>query len=276
VRRFSLVLQIAAAVVVLAATAMRASADDYGPHPILRDLRGSAPVLLAHFVPAPLVGDAVIEGDEAIVTWQSAGKRGLATFQRRNDRWWLVGMFDLFGPAVKQQPQEWAKHVSVSAAMVARAEQHVAGFDSEMPIARPYARAACARCGSTLWNFSDGFETTLTFDAATPSWDPAFAIRGRAPTVAEMPPTPHMNAFYFLSIATKGAQPVVLKSASLDVWFPYVLDAKQKYVLLLGFVNPNIEDIPGTLSDNTLHFVLPAFATIPGKDALGEIDGDFP
>ena len=30
------------------------------------------------------------------------------------------------------------------------------------------------------------------------------------------------------------------------------------------------------LSGNTLHFTLPAFATIPGKDALGEIDGDFP
>jgi hypothetical protein len=263
-------------VAVLAATAMGARADDYGPHPMLRDLRGSAPVLLAHFVTTPAMGDAVIEGDEAIVMWQSAGKPGLATFHRRNDRWWLVGVFDLFGPAVKQQPQEWTTRLSVSAAMVARAQQHAAGFDSEMPVARPYARAACARCGSTLWNFSDGFETTLTFDAATPAWDPTFAILGRAPTVAEMPPTPHMNAFYFLSIATKGAQPVVLKSATLDVWFPYVLDAKQKYVLLLGFVNPNIEDVSGTLSGNTLHFTLPAFATIPGKDALGEIDGDFP
>ena len=116
----------------------------------------------------------------------------------------------------------------------------------------------------------------MTFDAATPTWDPTFAILGRAPTVAEMPPTPHMNAFYFLSIATKGAQPVVLKSATLDVWFPYVLDAKQKYVLLLGFVNPNIEDVPGTLSGNTLHFTLAGVCDDSGKDALGEIDGDFP
>jgi hypothetical protein len=268
-------LAITAAIVALAATAA-ARADDYGPHPILRDLRGSASILLAHFVTTPILGDAVIQGDEAIVTWQSAGKPGLATFHRRNDRWWLVGVFDLFGPAVKQQPQEWEKHLSVSPAMVARAEQHVAGFDTQMPIARPYSQNACARCGSTLWNFNDGFETTLTFDAATPTWDPTFAILGRAPTIAEMPPTPHMNAFYFFSITTKGAQPVALKGATLDVWFPYVLDAKQKYALLLGFVDPNIEDISGTLGGNTLHFTLPAFATTPGKDALGEIDGDFP
>jgi hypothetical protein len=271
-----LAIRIAAAVVAVAAAAAPARADDYGPHPILRDLRGSAPVLLAHFLTAPVVEDAVIEGDDAIVMWQSAGKPGLATFHRRNDRWWLVGVFDLFGPAVKQPPQEWERHLSVSAAMVSRAEQHVAGFDTQMPIARAYAQNACAGCGSTLWNFNDGFETMLTFDAATPAWDPTFAILGRAPTVAEMPPTPHMNAYYFLSIAAMGTQPVVLKSATLDVWFPYVLDTKQKYVLLIGFLKPDFEDIPGTLSANTLHFTLPAFATIPGKDALGEIDGDFP
>jgi hypothetical protein len=265
-----------AAIVAVLVCSPSATADDYGPHPILRDLRGSAPILLAHFVQAPVLSDAVIEGSEAIVMWQAAGKPGLATFRRRNDRWWIVGVFDLFGPAVKQQPQEWVKTLSVSPAMVARAEQHVSGFDSEMPIARPFERPACARCGSNIWNSNDGFETTLTFDAATPTWDPTFTILGRAPTVAEMPPTPHMNAFYFFSIITKGAQPVTLKYSTLDVWFPYVLDAKQKYSLLLGFVNPNIEDVPGALSDNTLTFTLPAFATVPGKDALGEIDGDFP
>jgi hypothetical protein len=268
-----------AAVVLAAAIALfprQAAADDFGPHPILRDLRGSAPILIAHFAPAPILGDAVIEGNEAIVMWRSAGKPGLATFRRRNDRWWIAGVFDLFGPALKQQPQEWVKTLSVSPAMVARAEQHVSGFDSEMPIARPFERPACARCGSNIWNSSDGFETTLTFDSATATWDPTFAILGRAPTVAEMPPTPHMNAFYFFSIIAKGAQPVTLKYSTLDVWFPYVLDAKQKYSLLLGFVNPNVEDVSGTLSDNTLHFTLPAFATVPGKDALGEIDGDFP
>jgi hypothetical protein len=269
-------LWIAAVVVLFAASAAPVKADDYGPHPILRDLRGSAPILLTHFVAAPVIGDAVIEGDEAIVMWQSARKPGLATFRRRNDRWWIAGVFDLFGPAAKQQPQEWVQHLSISPALVARAEQHVAGFDTDMPIARPFEQAGCARCGSTLWNFNDGFESTLTFDAATPTWDPTFAILGRAPTVAEMPPTPHMNAFYFFGITTKGTQPVALKAATFDVWFPYVLDAKQKYALLLGFVNPNIEDIPGTLSGNTLHFTLPAFVTVPGKDALGEIDGDFP
>jgi hypothetical protein len=268
-----------AAAVLAAAIAFfsgKALGDDFGPHPILRDLRGSAPILLAHFVPSPMLGDAVIEGDEAIVMWQSGGKPGLATFRRRNDRWWVTGVFDRSGPAVKQQPQEWVRKVSVSPALVARAEEHVAGFDTQMPIARPFEEAACAACPSRLWNFNDGFETTLTFDSATPTWDPGFAIRGRAPTVAEMPPTPHENAFYFFSVVTKGAQPVVLKSATLDVWFPYVLDAKQKYALLLGFVRPNIEDVRGTLSGNTLHFVLPAFSTVPGKDALGEIDGDFP
>jgi hypothetical protein len=268
-------LHIAAASVALVLTPLHARADDYGPHAMLRDLRGSAPVLLPHFLAAPIVvGDAVIEGDEAIVMWQSAAKPGLATFHRRNDRWWLVGVFDLFGAAVAQQPQEWARQLSISPAMVARAEQHVAGFDTKMPIARAHLQAACEACVFRHWNFNDGFETAFTFDSAGPARD--FAVVGRAPTVAEMPPTPHMNAYYFLSIVTKGKEPVTVERATLDVWFPYVLDSKQNYSLLIGFLNPNLEDIKGTLSGNTLHFVLPAFATIPGKDALGEIDGDFP
>jgi hypothetical protein len=252
-----------------------ARADDYGPHVLLHDLRGSAPILIAHFAPAPSLGDAVIEGDEAIVTWQSTGKPGLATFHRRNDRWWIAGVFNLFEPAVKLRPQELATRLANSPALVSRAESHVAGLDASMPIARPFEEAACARCPSRLWNFSDGFETALAFDAATPTWDPSFAIRGRAPTVAEMPPTPHMNGYFFFSIVTNGSEPVALKSSTLDVWFPYVLDAKQHYALLIGFLKPDLEDVAGTLTGNTLHFVLPAFATIPGKEALGEIDGDF-
>jgi hypothetical protein len=269
-----------AAVVLAAAIAAfpgRATADDYGPHPILRDLRGSAPILIAHFVPALVVGDAVIEGDEAIVMWESAGKNGLATFHRRNDRWWIDRVYDLSATSVKRQPEEWAKTLTVSPAMAARAEQHISGFDTQAPIARP--QPLYTPCGACVFKFrsaNDGFETALQVEAAIPTLNPNLAVVSRAPTVGEMPPTPHMNAFYFFSITTQGTQPVVLEGAAFDVWFPYVLDAKQKYALLLGFVNPNIEDIPGTLSDNTLHFTLPAFATIPGKDALGEIDGDFP
>ena len=251
-----------------------ARADDYGSHADLRAIRGSVPILLGHYLASPSAGDVVVEGNDAIATWTSGGKPGLATFHRRSDRWWLMAIYDTYGPAIGRDLAQLEGELSIPAALAVRAQQHVPNLLALQPILHQVTQPICNRCGSALWNVADGFETTLNFNAATPTWDPDFAIRGRAPSVGEMPPTPTMNAYFFFRLATKGTTPVVVqKGARLDVWFPYVLDDSKSYVLWLDFLKPDLDDIPGRLEGNTLHFTLPAFGTIPGKDAFGEIDG---
>jgi hypothetical protein len=264
-----------AAAVLAAAMLFPARADDVGAHPDLRALRGAAPILAGHVVGAPLaVDDVVVDGNAALVTWRAAGKNGVAVFKRRSDRWWLAGTYDAYGPASGLATAQLARTFAVPESLVALARAHVAGFATQTPVERHGVQPLCAACPSILWNEADGFETTLSFTAATPRWDPSFAIRGRAPTVAEMPPTPAANAYFFFRISTQGKEPVaVAKGARLDVWFPYVLDSSRNYVLWLDFLHPDIDGIPGTLDGNTLHFTLPAFETIPGKEAFGEIDG---
>jgi hypothetical protein len=263
-----------AAVLLTAAIALPAQADDFGAHPDLRAIRGGAPILLGHYLDTPVVvDDVVVEGDAALATWHSAGKPGIATYKRRSDRWWLLATYNTFSPATGVTVTQLEHTLAVPAALIERAQAHIPGLLTSLPIERPVEQRACAACPSMLWNYTDGFQTTLAFDAGT-KWDPTFALRGRAASIAEMPPTPTMNKYYFFRLSAKGAEPIVIRNgASLDIWFPYVLDASKSYDLWLDFIDPDADGLPGTLKDNTLHFTLPAFSTIPGKDAFGEIDG---
>jgi hypothetical protein len=265
-----------AAAVLAAALVLPARAGDVGPHADLRAIRGSAPILLGHFLSSPVaIGDAVVDGDAAVVTWRAGGVTGLATFARRSAIWWLVASYDTGGPAVGRTSAQLANDLAIPVTLARLLEAHVPGIDALQPIERRVTQPDCVRCGPELWNDADGFEATLHFNAGE-AWDPSFAIRGRAPSAAEMPPTPNVDGYYFFRLAApKGALPVrVREGATLDVWFPFVFDAAKHYILRLSLVEPDPESIEGTLRDNTLHFTLPAFATIPGSDAFGEIDGD--
>jgi hypothetical protein len=63
------------------------------------------------------------------------------------------------------------------------------------------------------------------------------------------------------------------RGSTIDVWFPYVLPESDQYVLSVSNVVPQLHDIPATLRDNVLHFVLPGFMLRRGAVAHGEIDG---
>lgn len=62
------------------------------------------------------------------------------------------------------------------------------------------------------------------------------------------------------------------RNSTIDVWFPYVLASQDHYVLSVSNVTPGIDSVPGTLNDNVLHFVLPAFTLHWGDVAHGEIE----
>lgn len=63
------------------------------------------------------------------------------------------------------------------------------------------------------------------------------------------------------------------RDSTIDVWFPYVLATQDHYVLSISNVTPEVAGAPGTLKNNVLHFVLPAFTLHWGDVAHGEIDG---
>lgn len=262
------------AAVVAAALVVCAKAGDFGSPADLRAIRTDATVLLGHVLAPPIhIDEVVVAGDDALATWHSNGKPGIATFRRQSDRWWLVATFDTFSPAIGRDVAEVSRDLSIPMSLAQQAEKSVPNLVARQPILRPVLPLACAACLSTLWDSTGGFESTLSFNATASTWDPAFALRGRVPAQSEMPPAPGAKAYFFFRFPKCAAPVGVRDRATLDVWFPFVLDPSMTYVLRIDAVVPAVRSVRGTLRDNTLHFVLPAFATTPGKDASGEIDG---
>jgi hypothetical protein len=102
-------------------------------------------------------------------------------------------------------------------------------------------------------------------------------ITGRAPTEAESWANPPSgNSYFFFSGTVQAAQPVhVQAGTTVDVWFPSVLDPSVRYSLTIGAPRVmSLGPVEGTLKDNTLHFVLPAFTATPGDELMGEIQGN--
>jgi len=103
---------------------------------------------------------------------------------------------------------------------------------------------------------NDGYVVGLQFGANDAPSDAAIeSFMTRAPTLAESWVTPGGNGYFFFSGT--------------------VLDTSLRYSLTIGGAGfMSIGPIDGTLADNRLHFVLPAFVATPGVDLMGEIDGD--
>jgi hypothetical protein len=66
------------------------------------------------------------------------------------------------------------------------------------------------------------------------------------------------------------------RNSTIDVWLPYVLAKQDHYALSISNVTPAIADVPGTLKNNMLHFVLPAFTLHWGDVAEGEVNAASP
>jgi hypothetical protein len=103
------------------------------------------------------------------------------------------------------------------------------------------------------------------------------SFKTRAPTEAESwANQPSGNSYFFFSGTVQSPQPVHVQAGTkIDVWFPFVLDTSLKYSLTIGGNGfTAIGPVDGTLADNTLHFVLPAFTVAPGVELMGEIESD--
>jgi hypothetical protein len=229
-----------ALIVALAAWPLAARSDDYGPRRDIAAIRHDLPILVQMSDPV-LLDNIAVTGNEATVHWHSSGDSYISHLQKRYDRWWLASGFS--DPCVSP----WDGTIS---------------FTQNYPL-----RAA-----------NDGYVVGVQFgpnDASPNAMIVSF--KTRAPTEAESwANQPTGNSYFFFSGTVQSTQPVhVQAGTTIDVWFPFVLDTSLKYSLTLaGHGFTALGPIDGTLADNTLHFVLPAFTASPGVDLMGEIEND--
>jgi hypothetical protein len=187
------------------------------------------------------VDRVVLNGNEATAEWHSGGDHYTSQLRKRYDRWWLVAD---------------------------ESDSCVSAWEGTILFAQLYPRRPAA----------DGYVFGVKFgdnDAATNAAIVSFMTR--APTEAESwANQPSGNSYFFFSGTVQSAQPVhVQAGTAIDVWFPFVLDPSLHYSLTVAAPNAmSLGPVEGTLKDNTLHFVLPAFTAPPGADLMGEIDSD--
>src|SRR5262249_23101541 len=128
---------------------------------------------------------------------------------------------------------------------------------------------------ATLASSLNGYRMSITFgknDATSAMVDD---VSGRAPTEAESWMTRGGNSYFFFSGTVQSTARVQVQGGTkIDFCFPFVLDTSLYYGLTLAHADKPIGPIDGTLKDNVVHFVLPAFTLPPGATIMGEVEGD--
>lgn len=273
---------LAAVVALLIAAAQIAYADDYGPQTDIRAIRRDLPVIHARDGHA-IVDAVVVGGDEALVQWHEESVISIDLLHRLYDRWAYVaqvthGGINCAGNPVFDSPL-WGN-----------AERHLP-IPAPTPTPKPNGRAVYHNDGIAL---CDPAPPAFDFNTQTQSWlDSGYLVRFeptpndaskgdalaelafRTPTKAESWEAPGGDSYFFLSATVESRTPIHVRAGTtIDVWFPFALETNKTYSLTIGFTDEPIGPIDGTLKDNSLHFVLPAFSVHPGAHLMGEIDGD--
>jgi len=294
----------------LAVWPLIARADDYGPSRTIAAIRHDLPVLLAaelrqqpSQLSGPQIAGVVVSGDAALA---ELGNLVLDRWVRveqmryRYDRWWIEGtlLIDAGKDNAESGPSNPLR--SASSLLWQRAgipKSLVALAIANLPLVpgatvRTYATPppcpfSCFANGSSpeallftsapQWLTRGGYRLNMQFAPNDAGEDTRIQdANGRAPTQAESWVTPGGNSYFFFSGTVQSTQPVhVQAGTTVDVWFPFVLDASLRYSLTIaGHGFTALGPVDGTLDDNTLHFVLPAFTVSPGVELMGEVESD--
>lgn len=138
------------------------------------------------------------------------------------------------------------------------------------------------RLDDRWWDVSTGYHVRVGFSANDSGAPPVTHLYVRAPTAAEFAPAyptapgwGGADAVCYFDIAITGSKPIRFsRGSTLEVWFPFVLDDGLRYNVNYVTGDHASPMIVGTIFDNTLHFVLPAFTLYPAQPMMAEIDGD--
>jgi hypothetical protein len=232
-------LAFAAALLLTLFAAVPARADDFGPRRDVAAIRHDLPILVN--ATSPIAFDSIqTDGGQAVVQWHIGQDHHETFLVKRYGRWWFDAQAGL-------SPVPFSGDVSFAQVITNRLT-------------------------------SNQYRVTLRFAPTDASADAHIAsFESRMPTEAESWANPPSgNAYFFFSGTVLSQRPVHVQAGTiLDVWFPFVLDSSLRYSLTIAAPNAmSLGPVEGTLKDNTLHFVLPAFTAPPGAELMGEIDSD--
>lgn len=277
---------------------LAARADDVGPPRDIHAIRHDLPILLstqaARLTPISKirVTALVVDGNSALAQYDlGMAAEYVSYLERIYGRWWLLSSFSPYELSSANVGENLFKIAATNLPAVRLAT---------LPTTTPDCGKDCATysVGTTLVDRLDRGSPSLSFrGAGTRQWidsdtyrawiqlassdaasDAAIAdFRARKPTKAESWANPPSgNSYFFFSGTVQAKQPVRMQAGTtIDVWFPFVLDPSLRYSLTIAVPNAmSLGPVEGTLKDNTLHFVLPAFTASPGAELMGEIEGN--
>lgn len=236
----------------------------------------------------PTVDWIITDGQVAVASWHAEHRQGIVELTLRSGRWWwraaavknnvqLGGALDFIGKALARELSSRLPSIYTS---------NIAGGST------------CDPNPQYLINTTGGSEATfLHKEEYLPTW---FTWIGRTKEVPEGNTDLSPDAYYSFTLTARrdnsedGMQRLVRsaleplfdellpsppptlafdRNSTIDVWFPYVLAARDHYALSISNVTPGIDGVPGTLKNNVLHFVLPAFTLHREDVAYGGIYG---
>ena len=251
----------------------------------------------------------IVDEGHALVQWRdpSAEQRTISLLDYKYGRWWLTD--DIFSsgeeadlqagcPPSEAPTPQFLMTAGVDPALAALANAHTPLVQEAVRAVQAYehdhlgGHYGCSTIGDRYYSPS-----VLPFQSTNPQTivGAGYRVRvklaqnngdekagiadpqSRAPTEAESWANPPSgNAYYFFSGTVRATQPVHVQAGTIiDVWFPFVLDTSLSYSLTIAAPNAmSLGPVEGTLKDNTLHFVLPAFTAPPGAELMGEIEGN--
>ncbi len=294
---------------VAVAHAAAASLGDRGPTTAVATVRHDLPLLLAAMFEdkreKPSIDWVVTDDKDAIAKWRSAQHQGVVALRLYFGRWWWrAAAISSIHASPSWTPMLAPGYGLGQCGLQVYDPPSVAALLAAGFIDETLAKELSGRLQATTTQHSvvtimqchmipidsisgsGGFDATFFHKEDYGSawfdwiaWAPETTSSDREPsyafTVKALPhdPSDLVQTVYRVLFPTP---PPILKfdDSTVDVWFPYVLTNDTRYTLSLSNVTPELRDIPATLRNNVLHFLLPEFSLQLGEVAHGEIDGD--
>jgi hypothetical protein len=284
----------------LAVWPLAVRADDFGPRHDVRAIRHDLPILLSTgaatltSISEIRITGVVIDGNGALAQYDlGVAAEYVAYLERIYDRWWLLESFSPFQLTTDNVGERLFKLAASNLPAVREATEPtptpfcgkgyacgglISGVTQVTP-GSPSPRSLTFRDNGVRQRIDwDTYRAWITPAASDADADATIAdIKARKPTQAESwANPPGGNSYFFFSGTVQAKHPVhVQAGTTIEVWFPFVLDPSLRYSLTIAAPNAmSLGPVAGTLKDNTLHFVLPAFTAPPGADLMGEIESN--
>jgi hypothetical protein len=267
-------------VMCLALAPLLAGADS-GPSTQVHTLRNDLPLLISSQMlgTGPVtfpyesrssikIEEVVVRGTDAVAYWKDLGLPsydGIAGLHYSAGRWWYVS--SEFGQFITEEARNkelasaregvssWINRAKLGAHDPVSCSGSLEQYQGKTP------GLFWTPCGwwDTLHQYLDGFIVDVTFEVDRLSLP---GVHFRSIYGARQ------DTGFFFTMSLDSSKSVNASRATINVWFPYVLEPTYKYTLSVAQLN---QPIVATLQNNTLHFTLPAFSVDPHGTFVGEI-----